>query len=388
MSSLDDLAFAAEQDIGRTKAFFPILPRLGNRWAATRPWEGLTLGLNLHLTTHTGAFLRELVLGGAQCVVSAANPGTTDPGTVHLLRNHGVEVYTGGDMEDRHQQVLAHDPAILVDNGFELLASCLTRRPDLAETLRAGVVLTRSGVDRLREHGDLPFPVLNVHDVRLRDAVENRHGIGEAVWQAVTQLTGMHLAGRRAAVVGYGPVGRGLSAWARSAGVAVEVVETDPIRRLFAHYDGYPTPTLAEALSRVHLVVTATGKAQAVTAAALHDARDGLLLVNAGTGGDEVDVSGIQRAAEQVDHIADGVVRYTLERGVRVTVLGHGHPLNIVLNSGSPEPVLLHFALAGVALAWLVDAEDLAPGEARLPAAVEHQVAVDALSALERPGDA
>src|SRR5690606_16106314 len=111
----------------------------------------------------------------------------------------------------------------------------------------------------------LPFPVVNINDGRLKDAVENRHGVGEGVWQAVARLTGMHLSGRRVVVIGYGPVGRGLAAYARAAGTSVEVVESDPVRRLFAHYDGYPTTTLAAALARANIVVTATGWSRAVT---------------------------------------------------------------------------------------------------------------------------
>ena len=101
-----DRALGAEQEVGRITAFFPILPLLGNRWAASRPWEGRTVALNLHLTTITAAFLRELSLGGGRFVVSAANPHTTDLGAVALVRDLGFEVYTGGDLEDRHKQVL------------------------------------------------------------------------------------------------------------------------------------------------------------------------------------------------------------------------------------------------------------------------------------------
>src|SRR5262249_51355006 len=102
-----DRAMAAEQEIGRINAFFPILPRLGNRWAAARPWEGRRIALNLHLTTLTAAFVRELTLGGGTFTVSAANPRTTDPAAVDLVRSLGIDVFTGGDMEDRHLQCLA-----------------------------------------------------------------------------------------------------------------------------------------------------------------------------------------------------------------------------------------------------------------------------------------
>ena len=387
MATIDDRALKAEAEIGRINSFFPILPRLGNRWAAARPWEGRTVALNLHLTTLTGALLRELALGGGTFIACAANPATTDLGTVQFLRNQGIEVYTGGDLENRYQQVLGHRPDFVVDVGFDLLASLLGLRDAAHPKLRGAVEITRSGITRLRQMESLPFPVVNINDGRLKNAVENRHGVGEALWQAVGRLTGMHLAGRRVVVIGYGPVGNGIATYARAAGMAAEVVETDPIQRLFAHYDGFPTPTLEDALSRAGIVVTATGGSHVLAAQHLASARDGLVVVNAGHGGDEIDVTGIRRAAVRVDHIAEHVVRYRLENGPRVTLLGGGHPLNIVLNSGSPEPVLLHFAVIGLTLEWLAQITDAAPGnvqpgEILVPNSIEAQAAALALEAL------
>jgi adenosylhomocysteinase len=385
MPTSEDRALLAEAEIGRMNAFFPILPRLGNRWAASRPWEGLCVALNLHLTTLTGSLVREMTLGGGTFIVSAANQATTDPGTVQFLRNQGIEVYTGGEMEDWRLQVLGHEPHLLVDVGGDLLAALFDRRPQLIPNVRGAVEITRSGVTRLRQRKGIPFPVVNINDGRLKDAVENRHGVGEAVWQAVSTLTGMHLAGRRCAVVGYGAVGKGLASYARAAGMCVEVVERDPIRRLFAHYDGFPTPTIADAISRAGIMVTATGSPKAVNADQLVHARDGLVLVNAGHGGDEFDVESIERSAIRADQITDHIVRYKLESGTRVTLLGRGHPLNIVLNAGSPEPVLLHFSVLGLSLEWLAN-EEVRAGEIVVPDEIEQRAATLALEALEAAG--
>jgi adenosylhomocysteinase len=191
----------------------------------------------------------------------------------------------------------------------------------------------------------------------------------------------MHLAGRRCVVVGYGPVGKGLAAYGRSAGMAVDVVETDPIRRLFAHYDGYPTPSLSRALNTAGIVVTATGRSGSITVDELQNARDGVVLLNAGHGGDEIDISAIARIADRVDNIAEQVVRYRIEGGPRVTVLADGHPLNIVLNNGSPEPVLLHFAVLGLALEQIATAQ-MGPGEIAVPEGLEADAALLALQCL------
>lgn len=382
----EDRALNAEQEIGRMNSFFPILPRLGNRWAASRPFEGRSIALNLHITTLTASLMRELSLGGGRFALSAANPRTTDPGAVDIIRSLGVEVYTGGDLQDRHLQVLAHKPDLIVDVGFELIGTLLDKRKDLVPLVRAGVEITRSGTTQLRSRGGLPFPVININDGRLKDKVENRHGVGEAIWQGVALTTGMHLSGRRALVVGYGPVGRGLAMYAKAAGMAVEVCEEDPVRRLFAHYDGFPTPEMQDALLRVGVVVTATGREHAVTIEHLLGARDGLVLVNAGQGGREIDVDGIRKACLKEDHVSDQVSRYQLENGRYVNVLGDGHPLNIVLNSGSPEPVLLHFAVLGLTLEWLASGPAVRPGEVLVTDDIENRAAMLALEALKTAG--
>lgn len=388
-----DRSMDVEREIGRINSFFPIMQKLGNRWAATRPWHGMTVGLNLHLTTLTAALVREMRLGGGTVVLSAANPGTTDPGSVAMLRDLGVDVYTGGDLEDRHLQVLEHEPQIVADVGFELLTTLFDKRPDLVGRVRAGVEITRSGVHRLRARATTPLPIVNINDGRLKDAVENRHGVGEGVWQAVARLTGMHLAGRRLVVIGYGPVGRGLAAYARAAHMSVEVVESDPVRRLFAHYDGYPTSELASAIRGAGIVVTATGHDGALPIEAILEGRNGVVLLNAGHGHDEIDVKGLKDAAVRVDHVADQVVSYRMEGGQRVTLLGDGNPLNIVMNAGSPEPVLLHFAVLGLTLEWIArfghteapeaDADTvLPPGETVVPEEIEVRAAIMALEAL------
>ncbi|MFT7521847.1 MAG: adenosylhomocysteinase [Kiritimatiellia bacterium] len=382
MSMPADRAYIAASEIGRINAFFPILPHLGNRWAASRPWEGRTIALNLHLTTLTAGLVRELTLGGGKWVIAAASEGTTHPNAVELLRTQGIDVYTGADGRDRYAQAMSHSPDLLVDVSFDLIERAVQTG---AGAIHGSVIVSRSAVSRLHKHGPLPFPVVDITSGRLKDAVESRHGVGEAIWLALQSLTGMHLSGRRVAVVGYGPVGKGLAAYARAAGMNVEVVERDPVTRLLAHYDGFPTPNLTDAISRVGVLVTATGTAQSVTVEHMAAARDGLVLLNAGRGGDELDIKGLRDASAKVEHISEQVIRYRIHGGPRLTILGNGHPLNIVINSGSPEPVLLQFALLGLALDWTANT-DLEPGLVPVTAALEEQVASVALNALDQAG--
>lgn len=373
----------AAAEVDRINTFFPLMPKLGLRWARTRPWENLTVAVNAHLTTLTAALLRELTLGGGRWVVCAANVHTTDAGVVELLRAQGIEVVHGRDRDnhDRHLATIAHGPDLVADVGFELLNTLLTRSPEHIANVKGAVEITRTGINRLRQVRELPFGVVNINDSELKHNVENRHGVGEGLWPCLTDITGMHLAGRRVLVVGYGPVGQGVATYARARGASVEVVELDPIRRLVATYDGYPTPSAEEGLKRADIAVTVTGQPGAIGVAQLRKAGSDLLLVNGGHGADEIDVAGLEAAAVRGDQLGPHCVRYQLrDKGPWLTVLGGGNPLNIVLNAGSPEPVLLHFALLGLTLEWLAKST-LSPSEVIVPRSLQAEVATLALTA-------
>jgi adenosylhomocysteinase len=364
-------------ELGRIDTFFPVLSALGNRWAATRPFEGLTIGLHLHLTTLTATVVRELSLGGGRWICSAANPATTDPSVVAFLRDLGVEVFGGGGIEDGLDATVEADPTLFADVGFALGSRLVAagRRP------RAGVEITRSGISRLRAGPPLPFPVLNINDGRLKPGIENRHGVGEGLWQSYTALTGCHLGGRRVLVVGYGSVGAGVAAYARAGGASVEVLDVDPVRRLIAHYDGFPTPAPLAAVRRAQVLVTAGGVRHSLPLALLREASDGAVLINAGHGADEIDVEGLEAEADSVDQVGPRVVGYRLPGGPKLMVLAGGNPLNIVMNSGSQEPVLLHFAVMGLGLEWLTRTP-CAPGEVAPPPELEATAAEVALGVL------
>ncbi|MEE2752268.1 MAG: NAD(P)-dependent oxidoreductase [Myxococcota bacterium] len=380
MSSERSTRAAAE--VNRINLFYPLMPSMGTRWAKMRPWEGKCIAVNAHLTTLTAALLRELSLGGGKWVVSAADEATTDHAVVELLRELGIEVHTGGDVKDQHLAVLDHEPNLIADVGFDLVATLLDRAPEKIEHIEAAVEITRSGITDLRKRTNLPFGVVNINDGQLKPHVENRHGVGEALWGAVRQITGLHLAGRRVLVVGYGAVGQGLAAYARAAGSVVEVVDITAIRRLTAHYDGFPTPDLEDALSRVEIAVTATGEPNAIPISALEKVGRELVLVNAGHGGDEIDVAGLRAKASEGVEVGSNCTRYRLGDSPWLSLLGNGHPLNIVTNSGSPEPVLLHFALLGLTLEWLAQ-HPVPTGECEVPGEIEELAASLALTALQ-----
>ncbi len=366
-------ASRVQYELARIQTFFPALTALGNSLAAERPFDGLTVGLNMHLTTLTATLVRELVLGGGRFVVAAANPATTDGGVVEYLRDIGVEVHPGTGRSDAQTPVVAASPDLVGDVGFALgdamIAAGIRPRHGLVE-------ITGTGVARMRAqaaHGALDFPVLNINDGRLKKAIENRHGVGEGLWSAFTTLTGQHLAGRRVRVIGYGRVGAGVAGYAKSGGAVVEVVDRDPVRRLIARFDGH-VPVAPDAATNPQVVVTASGARNALSLADIGRLPEDTVLINAGHNADEIDVTGLADEATEVDHIGPRVVRYRHPKGGHVVVLGGGSPLNIVMNAGSNEPVLLHFTLLALGMRWLL-AEPRPNGEVRLPPSLEQDVA-------------
>jgi adenosylhomocysteinase len=362
------------QELERISTFFPILTAVGTRLAASRPWEGKVMAAHLHLTTLTAALVRELSLGGGSWVISAANPATTDPAVVSYLKNMGMTVYSGRSVEDGILETLKAEPVWFADVGFALGSSAIKQ----GVALKGGVEISRSGITKLRSL-ELPFPVVNIDGGRLKPAVENRHGVGEGLWQTFTALTGKHLAGRRVVVVGYGPVGSGVAAYARAGGAHVSVVDTSPIRRLIAQYDGFDTPELDQVCGSVQVLVTATGSRNVIRLEHIQKLPSGAILINVGHHNDEIQVERLKKEAEAVDQIGPQVVRYRLQGRWRV-VLAEGNPLNIVMNAGSQEPVLLHFTVLALSLAWLARAE-LAPGEHVVPVEIEEEAARLALQA-------
>ena len=374
---------SAAAEINKINLFYGLMPQLGTRWAQSRPWQGKTIAINAHLTTLTATLLRELTLGGGEWVVCASDPATTDLRVVDWMREQGWSVYSAGGVNDRHLAALDHKPDLIADVGFDLINTLLSKRTEQASELIGAVELTRSGITRLRKVDSLPIGVVNINDGRLKPHVENRHGVGESLWMAVRQLTGLHLSGRQITVVGYGAVGQGLAAYAKAGGATVSVLENDPIRRLAARYDGYLVPDPSSGLERAEIVVTATGKRGALPIHVLKKLSTDTVLVNAGHGGDEIEVRELKAAATEAVEVGAHCIRYRLKKtGPWLSVLGAGHPLNIVLNSGSPEPVLLHFALLGLTLEWLTQ-HPIQPGEFQVPAEVEEEAAKLALQALD-----
>ncbi len=306
----------------------------------TRPFAGLVLGASIHLEPKTAAMLLALQRGGAE-VVATGNLSSTQPATVAWLQQRGIEV-VGEQTTDavRHgtflDAVVARRPALLLDNGGDLFAR-YAERP--WEGLRGGTEETTSGRMRLvplRER--IARPVLVINDSPIKQFAENRHGVGQSVFESFLRITNRVTNGRRVTVVGYGACGRGVAACFRNAFAVVSVVDADPVTTLEAHLDGFLTPPRDEALASADVVVTVTGARDVVTAADLPLLRDGAILLNAGHFPWEIDVAGIEGSGElaaEPTTSEDGITTWRLRDGRALHLLTGGHMVNLA----GPRPL-------------------------------------------------
>jgi adenosylhomocysteinase len=316
-----------------------LLHGIAREFATSQPFAGLTIGTGIHLEPKTVALLLTLREGGAR-VVSTGNLNSTQPAAVEYLRAHGVEVI-GGPTRDpqEHQsylrQVLEGRPHLLLDNGGDLFDLYLR---DPYDGLMGGTEETTSGrmrLEPLRE--ELRLPILVINDSPIKQFAENEHAVGQSVLESYMRITNRVTNGQRVTVFGYGACGRGVAKNFKGAHAQVSVVDSDPLRRLQAHLDGYRTPRRDEAIAEADFIVTVTGGVSVVGAADLPLMKDGAILANAGHFPVEIDVAGLTSDASVAgtSQFDDGIQSLHLTGGRTVHVVTEGHMFNLA----GPRPL-------------------------------------------------
>jgi adenosylhomocysteinase len=373
------------EEILRAARFFPLIEKAAAALAADRTLSGVRIGWHCHLTWLTALAAEALTHAGAEILASECNPHTTERGAVEFMQKLGVHVFLGSDGPSL---VLAERPYVISDTGLTL-TSCYLE--SMSFPLAGACEITTSGIARLRARGAVPLPVVNINDGQLKTLIENFHGVGDGLIDALSRLTGKMWAGTAAAVVGYGRVGAGVAHYLRGNGASVRVVERDPVRQLAAHYDGFVLNTLERALTDCRLLVTASGQAGVLGPREWQLAADGLLVLNVGHWPEEVDYDALKAMAAATRRLSAYLEEFTLPhsagRGAKTVLLAAGgSPVNVALLSGSPEPTLIHLTTEMLCLAYLVSAvrqgAALPHGEVAIPAEVERRSALLALYAL------
>lgn len=315
-----------------------LLGDIATEYAQSQPFKGLTIGTAIHLEPKTAALLMTLKAGGAN-VIATGNLNSTQPATVEFLRGHGIEVIGGqttkaGEHEGFIETILSRQPDLLLDNGGDLFAGFANRRYD---RLRGGTEETTTGRTRLTPMRDqIRVPVLVINDSPIKQFAENRHAVGQSLFESYMRFTNRSTNGKRVTVFGYGACGKGTAACFRNAHSVVSVVDTNPVTTLEAHLDGFITPLREQAIRSADVILTVTGARDIVTADDLPLFKDGVILINGGHLPHEIDVEAMTRkAASKIEYKDDTITTLELADGRRVHILGHGHMANLA----GPRPL-------------------------------------------------
>lgn len=365
----------------------PVLRRVRDRFQRERPFQGLRFSACLHVTAETANLVKTLKAGGAQVVLCASNPlSTQDDVAAALVKYEGIPVFAikGEDHKTYYRHLrtaLDHAPVITMDDGADLVSMLHKQYSRLAAKMIASMEETTTGVIRLRAlaaDGALKIPVIAVNDASTKHLFDNRYGTGQSTIDGIIRATDILLAGKRAVVAGYGWCGKGVASRARGMGAKVIVTEVDPIRALEAAMDGFEVMTMKEAAKVGDLFITLTGDMHVIGKEHLRLLKDGAVICNSGHFDIEIDIKTLKRmAVKEEKNVRNYVDAYTLPGGKRIYLLGEGRLVNLAAAEGHPASVMdMSFATQALASEWAVkNRRKLEPQVYDVPKTVEDWVA-------------
>jgi adenosylhomocysteinase len=327
----------------------PVLAAIRDRFAAEKPLAGVRVSACLHVTTETANLMRTLTAGGADVVLCASNPlSTQDDVAAALVQEYGVRVYAikGEDDETYYRHINAavdHRPNITMDDGADVIGVLHGERPDMASDIIGGTEETTTGVIRLKAleaEGRLMFPVIAVNEANTKHMFDNRYGTGQSTLDGVLRATNILIAGSTVCVAGYGWCGRGLAMRMKGHGADVVVLEVDPLRALEAVMDGFRVMPVAEAAKVARLFVTATGDIHVLRREHFEAMSDGAIVANTGHFNVEIDIPALESLSVKKRRVRPYVDEYTLADGRRIYLLAEGRLVNLSAAEGHPAAVM------------------------------------------------
>ena len=394
MSLIKDksLAPSGEMKINWVQRNMPVLRGIGEDFAKTRPFEGLTIALSVHLEAKTAYLCRVLEMGGAKMYVTGSNPLSTQDDVAAALAEGGMEVFAryGCDMEEYEDclcRVLENGPNIIIDDGGDLVHLMHTKYADLIPGVIGGCEETTTGIHRLRimdREGTLRFPMVMVNEADCKHMFDNRYGTGQSVWDGINRTTNLIVAGKYVVVSGYGWCGKGVSLRAKGLGAKVIVTETDPVRALEAVMDGYEVMPMREAAKIGDMFVTVTGCSGVITAEHFETMKDGAILTNAGHFDVEVDMAGLEKLAVKKYDARHNIQGYVLPSGKTLFTIAEGRLVNLAAGDGHPAEIMdMSFAVQALSAEYLaVHRDSLRPGVMAVPRELDEAVAQRKLKAM------
>ncbi len=371
----------------------PVLRQIRERFAKERPLNGLRVAACLHVTTETANLMQVLHDGGAEVVLTASNPLSTQDDVAAALVSH-LEIPTfaikGEDNVTYYKHInaaLAVKPHMTMDDGADLVGTLHKDRTDLLPGVVGGTEETTTGVIRLRAmaaEGRLNFPVIAVNDATTKHFFDNRYGTGQSTIDGIVRATNILLAGKTFVVAGYGWCGRGLASRARGLGANVVVTEIDPLPALEAVMDGYRVMPMAEAAQIGDIFCTVTGDLNVIDRHHFEVMKDGAIVANSGHFNVEINIPALEEMAQSKRLVRPFVDQYELGDGRRINLLGEGRLINLAAAEGHPASVMdMSFANQALSLEYMArNADTLQKKVYSVPAEIDKEIARLKLAAM------
>ncbi|MCL5996385.1 MAG: adenosylhomocysteinase, partial [Chloroflexi bacterium] len=380
-----NLATAGRYKIEWAESQMPVLQLIRERFAKERPLAGLKVSACLHVTSETAGLVRTMQVGGADIVLCASNPlSTQDEVAASLVANDEIPVYAikGEDNKTYYQHLnaaLDHHPQMTMDDGCDLVSVLHKERMGQVGEVLAGTEETTTGVVRLRAMAKdkvLCYPVLAVNDSMTKHFFDNRYGTGQSTIDGILRATNILLAGRTFVVCGYGWCGRGLASRARGMGANVVVTEVDPLKALEALMDGFLVMPLMEASKRGDIFVTVTGDKNVIDAQHMKVMKDGAVLANSGHFNSEINIPALQAmSVGEPRQIRPFVQQFTTDDGRHLNLLGEGRLINLAAAEGHPAAVMdMSFANQALGLEFMrANAKSMENDVYTIPEAIDRE---------------
>lgn len=371
----------------------PVLKQIQARFSKEKPLAGIRLVACCHVTTETAHLAIALKAAGADALLIASNPlSTQDDVAASLVIDHGISVFAqkGEDNEtyNRHVRIaLDHKPNVIIDDGSDVVATLIQERQDQLADLIGTTEETTTGIVRLRamfRDGVLTFPAMNVNDADTKHFFDNRYGTGQSTLDGIIRATNMLLAGKNIVVAGYGWCGKGTALRARGLGGNVIVTEIDPVRAIEAAMDGFRVLPMDLAAAQGDLFITVTGNKHIIRGEHFEVMKDGAIVCNSGHFDIEIDLKSLKSMATEVKQVRNFTEEYRLKNGKSVVVLGEGRLINLAAAEGHPSAVMdMSFANQALGCEYLVKNKGkLEPGLHSIPAELDKEIARLKLQAM------
>ncbi len=388
-----NLAPSGRQRIEWAGREMPVLKQIRDRFATEKPFAGIRLIACCHVTTETAHLAIALKAGGADAILIASNPlSTQDDVAASLVADHEIPVYAmkgeDNDTYHRHVQIaLDHRPNIIIDDGSDVVATLIQERQNQVADLIGTTEETTTGIVRLKamfKDGVLTFPAMNVNDADTKHFFDNRYGTGQSTLDGIIRATNILLAGKTIVVAGYGWCGKGTALRARGLGGNIIVTEIDPIRAIEAVMDGFRVLPMAEAATQGDIFITVTGNKHVIRAEHFEVMKDGAIVCNSGHFDIEIDLKSLGAKAKEVKEVRNFTQQYQMPNGKSVVVLGEGRLINLAAAEGHPSAVMdMSFANQALACEYLVKNKGkLEPGLHSIPVEVDANIAKLKLQAM------